>query len=320
MIYLFLVAFILIYLSVLLMNRDKSKEKKSDSFLYIIVLFPSLLTLLFFSLNYDYENTKKYKQIHTKNLTVRDNIQTIKLNIPKLEFKLSNNPDDFNGWLMLGKSHSILKDYQKASNAYEVAISLRPNNMDVLREYILVLRSDSEVFNKELIEKYFLIYINNTDEPQALLDLLNFSFNTNNNSLAQETLNRIISHPDIDNKMEYKQLLTNLQGNNSETILEFMVSYDNKYNGYFFMLLKEKDINQPFAIKRIKIDSNELSVKFTSDDFMINKNIEVPNNFDFVIKHSDSDRFTEDTKPREVFRMSIDNYRKIRGEKLKVVF
>lgn len=320
MIYLFLVAFILIYLSVLLMNRDKSKEKKSDSFLYIIVLFPSLLTLLFFSLNYDYENTKKYKQIHTKNLTVRDNIQTIKLNIPKLEFKLSNNPDDFNGWLMLGKSHSILKDYQKASNAYEVAISLRPNNMDVLREYILVLRSDSEVLNKELIEKYFSIYINNTDEPQALLDLLNFSFNTNNNSLAQETLNRIISHPDIDNKMEYKQLLTNLQGNNSETILEFMVSYDNKYNGYFFMLLKEKDINQPFAIKRIKIDSNELSVKFTSDDFMINKNIEVPNNFDFVIKHSDSDRFTEDTKPREVFRMSIDNYRKIRGEKLKVVF
>ena len=320
MIYLFLVAFILIYLSVLLMNRDKSKEKKSDSFLYIIVLFPSLLTLLFFSLNYDYENTKKYKQIHTKNLTVRDNIQTIKLNIPKLEFKLSNNPDDFNGWLMLGKSHSILKDYQKASNAYEVAISLRPNNMDVLREYILVLRSDSEVLNKELIEKYFSIYINNTDEPQALLDLLNFSFNTNNNSLAQETLNRIISHPDIDNKMEYKQLLTNLQGNNSETILEFMVSYDNKYNGYFFMLLKEKDINQPFAIKRIKIDSNELSVKFTSDDFMINKNIEVPNNFDFVIKHSDSDRFTEDTKPREVFRMNIDNYRKIRGEKLKVVF
>ena len=320
MIYFFLVAFILIYLSVLLMNRDKSKEKKSNSFLYIIILFPSLLTLLFFSLNYDYENTKKYKQIHIKNLNVRDNIQTIKLNIPKLEFKLSNNPDDFNGWLMLGKSHSILKDYQKASNAYEVAISLRPNNMDVLREYILVLRSDSEVLNKELIEKYFLIYINNTDEPQALLDLLNFSFNTNNNSLAQETLNRIISHPDIDNKMEYKQLLTNLQGNNSETILEFMVSYDNKYNGYFFMLLKEKDINQPFAIKRIKIDSNELSVKFTSDDFMINKNIEVPNNFDFVIKHSDSDRFTEDTKPREVFRMSIDNYRKIRGGKLKVVF
>lgn len=320
MIYFFLVAFILIYLSVLLMNRDKSKEKKSNSFLYIIILFPSLLTLLFFSLNYDYENTKKYKQIHIKNLNVRDNIQTIKLNIPKLEFKLSNNPDDFNGWLMLGKSYSILKDYQKASNAYEVAISLRPNNMDVLREYILVLRSDSEVFNKELIEKYFLIYINKTDEPQALLDLLNFSFNTNNNSLAQETLNRIISHPDIDNKMEYKQLLTNLQGNNSETILEFMVSYENKYNGYFFMLLKEKDINQPFAIKRIKIDSNELSVKFTSDDFMINKNIEVPNNFDFVIKHSDSDRFTEDTKPREVFRMSIDNYRKIRGGKLKVVF
>ena len=39
-------------------------------------------------------------------LQVRDNIQTIKQNIPKLEFKLSNSPDDFNGWLML-ENHTL---------------------------------------------------------------------------------------------------------------------------------------------------------------------------------------------------------------------
>ena len=48
---------------------------------------------------------------------------------------------------MLGKSYSILKRYNSAS-AYEVAINLRPDNMDALREYILVLRSDNEVLNK----------------------------------------------------------------------------------------------------------------------------------------------------------------------------
>ena len=77
---------------------------------------------------------------------------------------------------MLGKSYSILKNYNSASRAYEVAINLRPENMDALREYILVLRSDSEVLNKDLIKKYFKIFISQTNEPQALLDLLSFSF------------------------------------------------------------------------------------------------------------------------------------------------
>ena len=92
-------------------------------------------------------------QIHSKNMSVRNNIKTIRENIPKLESRLLNSSDDFNGWLMLGKSYSILKNYQKASKAYQIAINLRPDNMDALREYILVLRSDGEIINKDLIEK-----------------------------------------------------------------------------------------------------------------------------------------------------------------------
>ena len=99
-------------------------------------------------------------QLITKKFTLRICqcviiFKTIRENIPKLESRLLNSSDDFNGWLMLGKSYSILKNYQKASKAYQIAINLRPDNMDALREYILVLRSDGEIINKDLIEKYF---------------------------------------------------------------------------------------------------------------------------------------------------------------------
>ena len=123
----------------------KSGDKKSENKKIKIILSIALVSFIvyIFSISYNPINTKAYKSIHTKNLNVRDNINTIKNNLPMLESKLLNNPDDFNGWLMLGKSYSILKKYQKASRAYQIAIDLRPDNMEALREYILILRSDS---------------------------------------------------------------------------------------------------------------------------------------------------------------------------------
>tara|TARA_B000000532_G_scaffold241707_1_gene234503 strand:+ start:313 stop:1278 length:966 start_codon:yes stop_codon:yes gene_type:complete len=321
MIYFILLAVVIIYLLILSRGNNDSKNVISMPS-KLIILSLSALIIYIFSLSYDFSNALDYKKIHTKNLTVRENIKTIKENIPKLEARLLNSSDDFNGWLMLGKSYSILKNYNSASKAYEVAINLRPDNMDALREYILVLRSDSEVLNKDLIKKYFKIFINQTNEPQALLDLLSFSFNINDNLLAQETLVEIINHPKINNKNEYKKILTNLQDNsvNTNTILDLSVSSKDSFEGYFFMILKEKNINQPFAIKRIKANRGNISVKFTSDDFMLGQDIEVPNEFELVIKHSSVDRFSSDSKLVEVFKMNIDNYNDIRQEKLKITF
>ena len=270
MIYFILFALVIIYLLILSRGNNDSKNMISMPS-KLIILSLSGVIIYIFSLSYDFSNTSKYKQIHTKNLTVRENIKTIKENIPKLEARLLNSSGDFNGWLMLGKSYSILKNYNSASKAYEVAINLRPDNMDALREYILVLRSDSEVLNKDLIKKYFKIFINQTNEPQALLDLLSFSFNINDNLLAQETLVEIINHPKINNKNEYRKILTNLQENTSSanTILDLSVSSKNSFEGYFFYDPKGKNINQPFAIKRIKANRRDFSVKLTSDDFML---------------------------------------------------
>ena len=322
MIYIFLCAIILMYLFILLKSRNVDGQFTSRKLYLFIILFLSVITVYIFSLSYDLSNTADYKQIHSKNMSVRNNIKTIRENIPKLESRLLNSSDDFNGWLMLGKSYSILKNYQKASKAYQIAINLRPDNMDALREYILVLRSDGEIVNKDLIEKYFVIYIDKTNEPQALLDLLSFSFNVNDNLLAQNTLNEIIQHPNIANKNEYKKLLTNLKDSSglSQTILDLSVTSRDKYEGYFFMILKEKNINQPFAIKRVKISSANFNVKFTSNDFMVKENTNIPNDFEFIIKHSKSDRFSSDVNLIEVFRMNISDYNSVKKEILRVTF
>ena len=322
MIYIFLCVIILIYLFILFKSRNVDGHFTSRKLYLFVILFLSVITIYIFSLSYDLSNTADYKQIHSKNMSVRNNIKTIRENIPKLESRLLNSSDDFNGWLMLGKSYSILKNYQKASKAYQIAINLRPDNMDALREYILVLRSDGEIVNKDLIEKYFVIYIDKTNEPQALLDLLSFSFNVNDNLLAQNTLNEIIQHPNIANKNEYKKLLTNLKDSSglSQTILDLSVTSRDKYEGYFFMILKEKNINQPFAIKRVKINSANFNVKFTSNDFMVKENTNVPNDFEFIIKHSKSDRFSSDVNLIEVFRMNISDYNSVKKEILRVTF
>jgi len=322
MIYIFLCAIILMYLFILFKSRNVDGQFTSRKLYLFIILFLSVITVYIFSLSYDLSNTADYKQIHSKNMSVRNNIKTIRENIPKLESRLLNSSEDFNGWLMLGKSYSILKNYQKASKAYQIAINLRPDNMDALREYILVLRSDGEIVNKDLIEKYFVIYIDKTDEPQALLDLLSFSFNVNDNLLAQNTLNEIIQHPNIANKNEYKKLLTNLKDSSglSQTILDLSVTSREKYEGYFFMILKEKSINQPFAIKRVKISSANFNVKFTSNDFMVKENTNIPNDFEFIIKHSKSDRFSSDVNLIEVFRMNISDYNSVKKEILRVTF
>ena len=319
MIYFLLVLILAIYIFFLFINKDKQNNSK------LLIIVTTVLTILItylFSLNYQQSNVDIYKDIYKKNVQVRNNIKTIKDNLPKLEEKLLSNPNDFNGWLMLGKSYSILKKYQKASKAYEVAINLRPDNSDVLREYILVLRSDSETSNKDLIEEYFTRYIMQTNDPQALLDLLSFSFNVNDSHLAQKTLEKILIHPQIKNKDNYKQVLADLKKNSvdKKTLLELRVSSKNNYQGYFFMILREKGVNQPFAIQRIRISGNDFYVKFTNDNFMIKSLDKIPDSFELVIKHSKSERFSAEDKPIEVFKMDVDDYDSIKDKILRVTF
>ena len=321
MIYIFISLIIIFYLFILFSISENNKKYKANKLAIIISLILSFFLIYFFSLTFDLSNTDEYKKIHSKNLTIRSNIRTIKENIPALESNLSQKPDDFNGWLMLGKSYSILNNYQKASQAYRTAINLRPDNTDAIKEFILVLRSDSEVINQDLIKKYFTIYYNKTKDYRALIDMLSFSFSINDNKLAQETLEIIIQNPDIKNKEQYNELLTQLRSNLASTnaILNLNVKTKKIYGGFFFMILKEKDAKQPFAIKRLPATKKQYLVKFTSNDFMINST-DIPNNFHFIIKHSVSEKFSEQNRPVTVYKMDIENYEKIKNDVIKINF
>jgi len=52
--------------------------------------------------------------------------------VDKLEEKLAKNPKNTKGWLLLGRSHMITEDYNKAIYAFEKAITLEPNNLDAI--------------------------------------------------------------------------------------------------------------------------------------------------------------------------------------------
>jgi len=321
MIYIFILLIIFLYFLFLYSFSRNKRNSKENKLTITISLILSLFLIYLFSLTFNLSNTSEYKKIHAKNLTIRGNIRTIKENIPILESNLSQNPDDFNGWLMLGKSYSILNNYQKASQAYMIAIDLRPDNTDAIKEFILVLRSDSEVINQDLIKKYFNIYYNKTKDYKALIDMLSFSFSINDNKLAQNTLDKIIQNPDIKNKKQYKELLSQLKSNVASTnaILNFNIKTKKIYDGFFFMILKRIDVEQPFAIKRLPATKKEYLVKFTSNDFMID-DIDIPNDFDFIIKHSLSETFSNQTRPVTIYKKNIENYEKIKSSIIKVNF
>lgn len=52
--------------------------------------------------------------------------------VDKLEQKMAQNPQDINGWLLLGRSYMIEENYPKAVQAFERALKLDPNNLNAL--------------------------------------------------------------------------------------------------------------------------------------------------------------------------------------------
>ena len=55
-----------------------------------------------------------------------ENLEMIQGMVGGLQAKLSDNPDDFNGWMLLGRSMTVLKNADGAKAAYEKAIALKP--------------------------------------------------------------------------------------------------------------------------------------------------------------------------------------------------
>lgn len=67
------------------------------------------------------------------------NGQRVQAQIRQLEDKLAASPEDADGWVMLGRSYTVLNDYAKAVQAYAKAVRLKPREPQLLVDFADVL-------------------------------------------------------------------------------------------------------------------------------------------------------------------------------------
>ena len=65
--------------------------------------------------------------------------QQIDANVAALGKRMEANPNDADGWAMLGRSYLNLEKYNEASNAYAKAAALKKDDADLLTEYAFAL-------------------------------------------------------------------------------------------------------------------------------------------------------------------------------------
>lgn len=59
-----------------------------------------------------------------------------------LAARLESSPEDYDGWMMLGRSYTVLNDHAQAGEAYKKAIALRPKDVAPRLQYVGLLMMD----------------------------------------------------------------------------------------------------------------------------------------------------------------------------------
>jgi cytochrome c-type biogenesis protein CcmH len=94
--------------------------------------------------------------------------ERIEQNVATLGKRLEQNPNDFQGWIMLARSYDALEKYKEASEAFERAIPLVNKDPDLLTEYAYALSiANGQMKGKpaDLIQHALLL---NPDSSKAL--------------------------------------------------------------------------------------------------------------------------------------------------------
>jgi cytochrome c-type biogenesis protein CcmH len=63
----------------------------------------------------------------------------IEANVAKLAKRLEQNPNDVQGWTMLGRSYTSMEKYAEASNAYAKATALKTDDADLWADYAFAM-------------------------------------------------------------------------------------------------------------------------------------------------------------------------------------
>lgn len=88
--------------------------------------------------------------------------------IDRLEQKLAKDPNNLEGWLMLGRSAISMGQFPRAVKAYEQALALSPGNIDVLIDYAetLVLSNEGQV-TEDALKSFKYAHKTNAAHPKA---------------------------------------------------------------------------------------------------------------------------------------------------------
>lgn len=95
--------------------------------------------------------------------------QRMEANVAALAKRLEQNPNDSQGWAMLGRSYLTLEKYSEATNAYAKATAVKPEDADLWADYAFALAMANgrrlQGQPQELISKALKL---DPDNPKAL--------------------------------------------------------------------------------------------------------------------------------------------------------
>ena len=106
-----------------------------------------------------------------EDMSPEDQAQMIGGMVERLAERLSENPDDLQGWLRLGRSYSVLGRHDESREAFARAAELAPDDSEVLRAYaraVMNAAGDATEFPEQAIARYRRILELDPEHPEAL--------------------------------------------------------------------------------------------------------------------------------------------------------
>ena len=122
----------------LMLNDDLQAETKAKPVIrqgrwvipMLVLVIPFLSVLIYLLLGETHALQKA--ELQANETKAAENIAQM---IGKLEQRLQQNPDDIEGWKMLGRSYIYLQQYQNAADVFARLYRLQPDDVDVMLQY-----------------------------------------------------------------------------------------------------------------------------------------------------------------------------------------
>ena len=189
-VYFFLISIILCLSLNFYIFKSNKKEFLVGLFLTVSILF----SIYNFKGNIGIFDFASSLEIDLKNSSELDPIKLILF----LEKKLSENPEDLEGWKILARTCMLTGYVQKANKYYLKAIDLIPKDIELLSEYAFFKRNNNKLSESIIISER--INLINPEDIDNLVFLTQLYSETNNTEKFEELI-EILKSKNIDSQI-----------------------------------------------------------------------------------------------------------------------